>query len=85
MRVVWKQAWPGFIKRHSGARNALLAWKSLAQACLAHAHNDLKQTFADVDYAPPSCTGFVSMWAATGSGSSRRFTTTGSRHSFAMI
>lgn len=47
-----------FINRHPGARSALLAWYSLAQACLAYVYNDLKQTFAGVDYVPPQVTVF---------------------------
>ena len=54
-RVISKKALLDFIKRHPGARSALLTWYSLAQACLAYGYNDLKQTFAGVDHVPPQC------------------------------
>jgi len=52
MRVISKKALLDFIKRHPGARSALLTWYSLAQACLAYGYNDLKQMFAGEDYVP---------------------------------
>ncbi len=58
MRVISKKAWLDFIKRHPGAGSALLTWYSLAQACLAYGYNDLKQTFAGVDYVLPQYTVF---------------------------
>ncbi len=80
MRVISKKALLDFIKRHPETRGALLTRYSLAQACFTYGYNDLKQTFAGMDYMPPHTP--FSMWAATGSGSSRRFTTTGGRCSF---
>ena len=82
MRVISKKALLDFIKKHPGARSALLTWYSLAQACLAYGYNDLKQTFAGVDYVPPQYTVFDV--GGNRFRSSRRFTTTGSRYSFVM-
>jgi len=56
MRVILKKALLDFIKRHPEARSALLTLYALAQACLAYGYNDLKQTFAGVDYVPPQYT-----------------------------
>ena len=58
MRVISKKALLDFIRRHPDARSALLTWFSLAQACIAYGYNDLKQTFASVDYVPPQNTVF---------------------------
>jgi mRNA interferase HigB len=58
MRVISKKALLDFIRRHPDARSALLTWYSLAQACIAYGYNDLKQTFARVDYVPPEYTVF---------------------------
>ena len=58
MRVISKKALLDFIRRHPDARSALLTWFSLAQACIAYGYNDLKQTFARVDYVPPQYTVF---------------------------
>ncbi|MDE1009295.1 type II toxin-antitoxin system HigB family toxin [Paraburkholderia agricolaris] len=35
-----------------------MTWYALAQACLAYGYNDLKKTFAGVDYVPPQDTVF---------------------------
>ncbi|WGS51433.1 type II toxin-antitoxin system HigB family toxin [Paraburkholderia sp. D15] len=58
MRVISKKALLDFINKHPGARGALMAWYALAQACLANSYNDLKRTFAGVDYVPPQYTVF---------------------------
>jgi hypothetical protein len=69
-----------FLKKHRGVHSGQFAWCLLALACLAYGYNDLKQMFAGEDYVPLQSR--VSMCAARGPGSSRRFTATGSRYSF---
>ncbi|CAB3777314.1 hypothetical protein LMG27177_00342 [Paraburkholderia fynbosensis] len=51
-RVMSKKALQDFIKRHPGCAQCAID-VAVAQACLAYGHNDLKQTFASVDYVPP--------------------------------
>jgi mRNA interferase HigB len=62
----FKESVVGLHKETSGGVQALLTSYSLAQACLAYGHNDLKQTFASVDCDPPPCTVSVGMGTSTG-------------------
>jgi mRNA interferase HigB len=58
MRVISKRALVDFGGKHPSARSALMTWHTLAQACMANNFNDLKRTFASVDYVPPQYTVF---------------------------
>jgi mRNA interferase HigB len=48
-----KKSVAGFLKRHPGARSALLACYLLAQVGIVYGYNDLEQTFARENYVPP--------------------------------
>lgn len=58
MHVISKKPLLAFIKKHPTAREPVLAWHKLMEACKAKDFTELKQTFKTADYVPEKFTVF---------------------------
>jgi mRNA interferase HigB len=58
MHVISKKPLLAFAKKHPAAREKVLAWHKLMEACKAKDFTELKQTFKTADYVPEKFTVF---------------------------
>ncbi len=58
MHVIAKSTLLAFAAKHPAAKEKLLAWHKIMEACTAKDFNQLKQTFNSADYVPQKYTVF---------------------------
>jgi len=58
MHVIAKKTLLAFVEKHPAAREKVLAWHKLMEACAAKDFTELKKTFPSADYVPKKFTVF---------------------------